>query len=422
MPPRAGPCRAAAAAVGVLASVLAGESGAGIGIEHQLSGRFRIESRWFPEGAAFAGQGSHASGIAAAPQLHLEDEAGRSLTLVPFLRYDSADPRRTRADLREAYLLLFGEIGDGEWELRLGAGQVFWGVAESQRLVDIINQVDFVEHPDGESRLGQPMVHLTWSADWGVVELLGLSWHRPRTFPGRSGRLRLPLVVADGRVEYESGAGARHLDLAARYSHGIGPLDLGVSLFSGTSREPWLRLGADAGGGPILTQHYGQIRQFGLDGQWTAGSWLLKLEAIQRAGDRNRLGREEDYVAAVVGAEYTFYSVLGSAADLSLLGEWNYDGRGSNAAPRRTPDTLENDLFAAGRLALNDVQGTEVRAGLAGDLERSTRTLVVEVERRISDRWAARLEAVGLLAIDEEDLHYPTRRDSFVDLGLIFSL
>lgn len=421
MPPWPGLSRSAAGLVWTLLAILAGESGAGLGIDHRLSGRIGFESRWFRESAAQAGQGSHASGIAAAPQLHLEDAAGRSLTLVPFLRYDSADRRRTHADLREAYLLLFGGIGDGEWELRVGLDRVFWGVAESHHLVDIINQVDFVEHPDGESKLGQPMAHLTWSGDRGAFELFALPWHRARTFPGRSGRLGLPLVVDEGRAEYESGAGARHLDLAARYSHGIGPLDIGVSLFRGTSREPFLRLGVREGA-PILIQQYGQIRQLGLDGQWTAGSWLLKLEAIRRAGARNRLGREEGYFASVLGAEYTLYSAFGSTADLSLLGEWSYDARGSNATPSRSPNTLENDLFAAGRLALNDGQGTEIRAGFVGDLERATRTLVVELGRRLSGRWALRLEGVELLSIDEEELHYSTRRDSFVDLGLIFSL
>ena len=94
------------------------------------------------------------------PELYLEDAAGRSLTFAPFFRYDNTDSRRTHADLREAYLLLFGEIGEGEWELRVGVDQVFWGVTESQHLVDIVNQVDFVEHPAGEAKLGQPMVQL----------------------------------------------------------------------------------------------------------------------------------------------------------------------------------------------------------------------------------------------------------------------
>ncbi len=391
-------------------------------MDHQFSGRSSLETRWFPESAAHDGQRRHASGFVAAPRLSLADADGRSLTLAPFFRYDSADPRRTHADLREAGLLLFGEVGAGEWELRVGIDQVFWGVAESQHLVDIVNQVDFVEHPDGEAKLGQPMIHLTWSGGWGALELFGLPWHRARTFPGRAGRLRLPLVVEDEQVEYESEARARHLDLAARYSHGMGPVDAGVSLFEGTSREPSLRLGVDPGGVPALIQHYEQIRQFGLDAQWTTGSWLFKLEAIQRAGARNRLGQEEDYTAVVVGSEYTLYSVLGSTGDLGLLGEWNYDGRGADATPRRSPNTLENDLFLGGRLAFNDMQGTEVLAGILGDAGHATRTLAVEVNRRISGRWSLRLEAIELLGIDEADLHYDTRRDSFVDLDLVWSL
>ena len=166
----------------------AGESGAGIGLESRLSGRFSIESRWFPEEAAHAAQGSHASGFAAAPQLHVEDAAGR--------RPDRWSPscattRRTVAAptpiCAKPTCCSSAGVGDGEWELRVGVDRVFWGVAESQHLVDIINQVDFVEHPDGESKLGQPMVHLTWSGDWGALELFGLSGHRARTFPGPVG-------------------------------------------------------------------------------------------------------------------------------------------------------------------------------------------------------------------------------------------
>ena len=419
---RGGLYRALPLAVWILACVLRGGAGAAPWLEHRLSGSARIETRWFPEGAALAEQGGHASGFVAAPRLYLSDPEGRSLTVAPFFRYDSADPRRTHADLREAALLLFGEVGDGEWELRAGLNQVFWGVAESQHLVDIVNQVDFVEHPDGESKLGQAMAHLTWSGDWGAVELFGLPFPRARTFPGRSGRLRLPLVVDESQVEYESEAGARHLDLAARYSHGIGPADVGLSLFRGTSREPFFLLGAEPGGGPILIQHYEQIRQAGLDVQLTTGSWLIKLEAIHRAGARNRLGRDEGYVASVMGAEYTLYSLLGSAADLGLLGEWNYDGRGANATPGRSPNTLENDVFVGGRLALNDVQSTEILGGLLMDMRRSTRTLAIEFNRRISSRWSLRLEAIDLLSIDAADLHYPTRRDSFFDLALSCNL
>lgn len=405
-------------AVWILALVFAAGAQAEIGIDRDFSGRVNVESRWFPKAGAFPGQGSHAIGFFVEPKLYLADARGRSFTLSSFFRYDNADSRRTHVDLREAYFLLFGEIGNGEWELRVGIDQVFWGVTESQHLVDIINQIDLVKHPNGETKLGQPMVNITYSSDWGIVEFFVLPYHRVRTFPGQSGRLRLPLVVEDEQVEYESEA---HLDFAARYSQSFGAFDVGLSVFNGTSREPFLMPGANSSGVPVLVQHYDQIRQFGLDAQLTVGSWLFKFEAIQRAGARNLIGMEEDYVASVFGGEYAFYSVFGSAIDVSLLGEWNYDGRRRNATPSRSPNTLENDFFFATRLAFNDVQSTEIVASVLGDAGRSTRALSVELDRRISDQLSLNLEAIHLLSIDKADIHYDTRRDSFIDLSLIYN-
>ena len=230
-------------AVWILALVFAAGAHAEIGIDRDFSGRVNVESRWFPRAGAFSGQGAHAIGFVVLPKLYLADAEGRSFTLSPFFRYDNADARRTHADLREAYFLVFGEIGNGEWELRVGIDQVFWGVTESQHLVDIINQIDLVEHPNGETKLGQPMVNITYSSDWGIVEFFVLPYHRVRTFPGSSGRLRLPLVVGDEQVEYESER--KHLDFAGRYSQSFGAFDVGLSVFNGTSREPFLMPGGE---------------------------------------------------------------------------------------------------------------------------------------------------------------------------------
>ena len=411
------PHRAALVAVLLILATLlfAGADDGAESIEHAFSGRVSVESRWYPEAGAHSEQRPHASGFVLAPKMYLKNEGSWSLTLAPFFRYDVADSRRTHADLREAYILLFGEIGSGEWELRLGVDRVFWGVAESHHLVDIINQTDLIEHPNEEAKLGQPMAHVTWSGDWGAMELFALPYHRARTFPGRYGRLRSSLVVDDEHVEYESTEEEWHLDFAARYSHSFGPLDIGLSVFDGTSREPFLRPGLiDAS--VVLVQFYEQIRQFGLDAQLTADAWLFKLEAIHRAGARNRLGEEEDYAAFVLGGEYTFYSVLGSAADLGLLGEWNHDGRGRDATNK-----FQNDLFLAVRLAFNDVQSTELLAGLLGDADYATRALTVELNRRLSDQWSLRLEAFALPIVGETDPLYETRRDSFVELSLSYS-
>ena len=390
--------------------------------EIDFTGRLNAESRWFPQSALFPDQGTHASGFVAIPNLYLEDEAGRVLSITPFFRYDSADARRTHFDLREAYFLLTGALGNGEWELRLGIDRVFWGVVESRHLVDIVNQIDLVEHPDEKTRMGQPMAYVTWSSNWGVLELLGMTYHRARMYPGSSGRLRASLIVDDERVEYEGSSGKWQPDFAARYSHTLGLMDFGVSVFDGTAREPTLGLCLDCGGQPVqpgqlsppaLYSTYERIRQFGVDAQWTTGALLLKLEAIRRTGARNLLSREEDYNAFVVGGEYALFSLLGSDADLTLFVEWDRDGRG-----RRATSFYENDLFAALRFMLNDVQGTEVTASVLHDLDRSQRIYGMELVRRLSDTWSVNLEAVAITNIDPSDLYYDLRRDSFVQFSL----
>ena len=417
---RAGLRRAALGAACLSAAALAGGPGAADWIDyHEFSGRVSVDGRWYPQSGDHLGQRSHASGFAVSPRLYLEDEEGRSLTLEGFYRLDTGDPHRTHADLREAYLLLFGELGDDEWELRFGVDRIFWGVAESRHLVDIINQTDLVEHPNEEAKLGQPMAHLTLSGEWGVAEVFALPYHRLRTYPGRRGRLRTGLVVDNDRATYESGAGEWHVDLAARYSHSLGLFDFGISVFDGTSREPALGLGFDRNMAPILIPHYEQIRQFGLDAQMTAGAWLLKLEAIRRTGAQNAArpaSAEEDYTAFVAGAEYTLYSVFDSGIDLGLLGEWNRDGRGERAT-----NVFQNDLFLGARLAFNDVESTDLIVGMLHDADFGTRSFNAEFNRRLSDEWSLHLEAVVFSNVDAMDLAYGTRRDSFVELNLTYN-
>ncbi len=409
-----------AAAVGLLLALSAAPAGAA-DIEVDFSGTLGLEARWYPGSALHAGQRAHASGITIEQTLYAEDEEGRSVSIAPFFRYDAADPERTHADLREAYLLLFGEAGEGEWELRLGVDRVAWGVAELRNLVDIVNQTDLVEHPNEKTKLGQLMAHGTWSADWGVLELFLMPWHRERTYPGQKGRLRSRLVVDRSRTSWESAAERRHLDWAARYSGSFGPVDLGLSYFDGQNREPSLRPAPGSAGGLVLAPHYEKIRQFGLDAQITTGPWLLKLEAIRRAGARNLpspanpFGEEDDYGAWAAGGEYSLYAVFGSDADLTLLAEWHRDGRGAG----RATNAFENDLFLAARLALNDVESTEFTVSIIEDLDHSGRVLGFEAKRRLSDRLSLKLEGVAFADLDRQgDILSDLRRDGFIALNL----
>ena len=381
----------------------------------EFTGDIGLEGRWYPDQGLHPIQRSHASGFVLRPELYFEDQAGRSLTIRPFFRYDAADSRRSHADLHEAYAMLIGQWGASEWELRLGIDRVFWGVTESQHLVDIVNQVDLVEHPNEKARLGQLMAHVTWAGGWGAFELFGITGHRGRTFSGRYGRLRLPLLVDKQAATYESGAEEWHVDVAARYSGTFGLLDFGVSYFDGTSREPFLLPTFRNDGTPILAPHYRQIRQFGLDAQFTTGSAQYKLEAIRRAGAFNAFGREEAYTAFVVGGEYTFYSLFETTADLGLLSEWNYDMRRKRATSR-----FQNDLFFGSRLAFNDELGTEFIGGVLTDLDHDSHFVSLELSRRLRDNWSLHFETVVLMNIGKADLIYALRRDSFIGLDLVY--
>jgi hypothetical protein len=372
----------------------------------EWSGYVALEGRWFPSPPVAADQADHRHSLSLSFQPEYYDtwdEGNQSLTFTPFLRYDQRDSERTHVDLRELY---WQQVGRG-WELSLGLRKLFWGVTESQHLVDIINQTDLVEDPDGEQKLGQPMVNLSLIRAWGTLDLLLLTGFRERTFPGEDGRLRTSPRIDPDRARYESAAEQGHVDWAVRWSHAIGDWDLGLAHFSGTGREPRLLPGLDELGEPVLLPLYEQIEQTSLDIQATKGGWLWKLEAISRRSRRER------FHAAIGGFEYTFGDLQGSGIDLGVLAEYLYDERDERAT---TP--FENDLFLATRLAFNDVQDTNLLAGGTVDLDTGAIFLDIQGNRRLGQSWRLNLKLRAFANVPETDLNYTLHRDDYLQLEL----
>ncbi len=373
----------------------------------ELSGQAAIEWRVFPRQAQSPEQHRSYLSVTLQPEYyHKWDNGKQSFTFVPFVRLDQYDKERTHFDIRELTWLKAGEA----WELRLGIRKVFWGVTESQHLVDIINQTDLVENPDGEDKLGQPMINLALIRRWGTLDFFVMPGFRERKFPGRKGRLRSdPPVDADQAV-YESKRGRGHVDVAARWARTFGKWDVGLSHFYGTSREPRLLPGTDSKGKSVLIPHYDLIHQTGLDLQWTKGQWLWKLEAVRRSGQAGQTGR---YTALTGGFEYTLSNVAGSHADVGLIAEYLYDQRGNKAA---TP--FQDDLMAGVRLALNDAQSSEALFGVIVDRHTGASFLNLEASRRLGNRWKFSLEARGFAGARRADPSFGLRRDSYLRLEL----
>jgi len=371
----------------------------------RLSGFVGAELRGFVEDARFDSQfnGLQPSLIVQPEFALLPENSDNQFNFIPFVRLDSRDSRRTHFDVREAYWL---HVSD-EWELLAGVNRVFWGVAESRHLVDIINQTDLVEDLDGEDKLGQPMINLSTQQDWGAVSLFVMPWFRERTFPGKNGRLRFPLVT-DGDPDYQSSDKQHRLDVALRYSHYIGEWDFGVSYFNGTGREPRFLLNSNA---TRLVPFYDLIKQVGTDIQFTHEGWLWKFEGLWRAqhGDH--------FLATVGGFEYTLYQLAGSATDLGLLLEYSWDGRSSNPADA-PPILFDDDIFVGTRLTLNDVQDSELLAGFVVDRDTRASQLTVEAERRLSDHWNMELESRWFINSGNNNVVSAFRDDSYVTLRL----
>lgn len=408
----------------VLVGLLSSPSLAGLRADYSLE--TGTELRYYPQ-EAFDPQQKDAL-----VSLRLEPEADWSwgkrrvhnATVTGFARLDSADDERSHVDLREAYYAYRGR----QIELRAGVRRVFWGATESAHLVDIINQTDFVENPDGEDKLGQPMINLAWITDFGTVDLFALPYFRERTFAGEQGRLRFqppppqmvpcltpPCPVASfafdyDNPEYESADEQSHLDWALRWSKSFSGVDLGIAHFSGTARTP--SFVQRPGNGPFdvrLVPFYGLIDQSSIDATFVTGGLLMKLEAIHHNS------HDDSYAAAAAGFEYTFVGVSGSAWDAGLLMEYLWDERGkpSQAA------SFDNDLFVGTRLAGNDIAGTEILAGGIVDLDSQAVFGTVEASRRFGPNWKAVLELRAFSAVPVRDPLYSFSRDDYLSLEVI---
>ncbi len=368
-------------------------------LDLDFSGEVSTELRYFPQLPAWQKQKDELD-FSEAIKLRLSGEwpeQGNSFILTPYFRWDSLDDERTHFDIRE---LVFRHHSDN-WRFSVGVDKVFWGVTEVYHLVDIINQYDLVDDPDGEQKLGQPMVNLTLQLDWGDIELFYLPYFRERTLPGKAGRFRFPNPISTSTVEYESGAEQWHPDFAVRYFNTIGMLDIGLSHFYGTNRKPLFLQRTNK-----LIPFYKIINQSSLDAQLTLDEWMFKVEALYQSGG------QQDYFASTTGIEYTLFGLLGNA-DLGILVEYMYDDQGDLAT-----NPFENDLFLGSRLVLNDENSSEILLGIIRDIDDDGQIYLLEASRRLFDNWKFEIEARFFSGTDKADPLRSIKNDDYLVISL----
>lgn len=370
-------------------------------VAHDFELELEAEYRYFVDGASFEDQVNNFPAFSISPEYSIQWNSGRDqFKALGFFRIDR-DKKRTHWDIRE----LFYQKAHSNWELSIGLKKVYWGVAESNHLVDIINQTDQVESFDGEEKLGQPMLQYTLvSNKLGTFEFFYLPFHRRRTFAGNKGRLRFPIVIDKNDLSYESNAEEWRQDVAFRWSHYMGIVDIGISHFYGNGREPLFTFLPSGS----VQAFYPVINQTGLDFQVTHNAFLWKLESIYRQA------KLQDMFAVVAGVEYTFSNVDGNGLDIGILSEYLYDDRDDLAL-----SALQNDLFFGSRIAFNDSHDSSILIGGIVDLDKSSKILSLEASRRIGTNWTGQVEARIFSDIDNEELLLSNfRQDSFLRLAI----
>jgi len=400
------------AAAGLLLVQIAGIARAGdFPGDWGITGEIGTEVRSFPRDPLYPEQ-DHAT---ASPSFNIEleflakwNEGLDRLTFIPFARWDAHDDHRTHADIRELHWTHQAE----SWSLLVGVGKVFWGVAESRHLIDIINQTDAVEDIDGEDKLGQPMVNLTLERGWGAIDLIFMPYFREREFADEDSRLR-GLFTVRGDADYSSDLEEWHPDWAVRWSHTLGEFDLGVSFFRGTSREPTFLPRVSGPTDISLRARYDVVDQTSIDVQWTHDAWLWKLEASVTHGYADTFG------AFVAGFEYTLFQIFETNADLGLLVEYLYDGRPRD--PMEAPiSRSEHDIFGGFRIAANNAEDTQLLGGAIVDTRTGETFAILEASHRLGQRWLFEFEARWLFDVERDSFSYGFHRDSFLSARLVW--
>lgn len=392
----------------LFAAMLAAPASATAGPDYQeVFGEIELEGTGFLEGARFPGQDRDAGSVAGKATLLLEWGGGDvAFRFTPFGRIDTADDRRTHADIRELKV----DWLSGPWSFTVGADTVFWGKTEAVHLVDVINQTDQVEDLDDEDRLGQPMLRAGYLTDLGEFSGYLMPYFRERTFPGEGGRLRGALPVATGSPVYDTDLDAWTPAAAGRFAGVFGDFDLGLSAFYGLGRDP-----AFFFDGRELRPFYELIGQAGFDGQYTSGATLWKAEAIGRVGQKNRRFQEEDFVALTGGLEHTLFGVMESNADVGLILEYAVDSRLDDAST-----VFQNDIILGVRLALNDEADSDLLLTGAIDAESAETGLRLEASRRLGEGFSLSLEGQGFVNTDRNGLAADLRDDSFLRVKLTY--
>ncbi|WP_242065914.1 hypothetical protein [Moritella sp. F3] len=336
----------------------------------------------------------HQVSVALSPHVEASSERNNMVyTAHPFLRLDERDSERTHIDFRE----LKAAVITKKWQASIGFDQVYWGVMENHHLVDIVNQTDYNESPNGDDKLGQPMFRLGMNIKDALLEAMILIGYREPSMPTPGARFSFE---DDYRYEYEGWGEEYHPDLALRYSKTLKNIDVGVSYFGGHSRTP--ELDTQSVGDPV----------------WKIN--LIDQVSVDIKADLNRIELKAEVLYKVVEDKSTRAMVFGSEFKLmqdqnfgvNLLAEYSWDQHGESAFD----NSFQNDIFAGVRVTLNGLNDSEILIGHNYDFDFGSQHGSVQAKVNVTKALSVGVEGWWFNVSDDDYANKAFNDDNMIQL------
>jgi hypothetical protein len=321
----------------------------------------------------------------------------------PFMHFSQNDHKLQHFDFRSLNIKHLNHY----FNFALGFDKVHWGVMESDNIVDVINQIDFLESFVGKEKLGQPMARASFrSRTFGVVDFFLLPFFREQKYPGEKSRLRLPLPVSES-VSYESARGKKHVDFASRWALSKNFYEVALSYFQGTRRNPDYALAFSSGGQLELQPSYPQLKQGGFELILIPSFALIKFEGVYSHT------KQRSHTAHTIGLEKSLLNIFSTEASINTIIEYYRDNRQSSIS-----SIYKNEIITGVSLHLNDINDTKFKVGMAYDLKSQQRVESIGFQRRLNQNILLALESRYIDKVKPDDYLYPFRKDSFIEVRL----
>jgi hypothetical protein len=389
--------RAILALITILAAPLAPATADGV------SGSITVRADYYPESPHFPGQagaGTQGSGLVNLKGFY---QIGDALSVDAKLRaaWTPQGQEAMFADVEKAAL----GYQTGAWAIRAGVLDERWGVMTVEPISDVVNQRDFVSNYRGRDRLGQPGAALQYFGDAWSLTLIAATWKRERRLARGQDRFR-NTALAYTAPEFEKGQWSP-ADLGARFFTSVGELELELTYFRGTAREPLLVPTLFDDGSVALTPTYRQMDQGGLAARYVIGDFVLRGEGYVRSENGT-------FGGAALGIERVFYRTFGGVADFIVYLEGYYDSRPEDTMP--TP--FDHDLAIGLRLLTNDAKGTALWLQTIYDPETTANLVEFEARRRLNDSSLGKFTVVTPVNAADDPALAGFQRDTQVTISV----